>query len=313
MNHYKKPLHIVILILLLLPGRIIMAQKAEELVRAYVQKSRNHITDGEILRKITELPSGQVIKAYVPYTNDSLSEVRAIGYNGIYKAGIRAVDAADRITAVSLLIKALSDDDHGIAGQAAGYLTEFRKDDFNAESRYLLSQMVKGNPPYLAKIIKLTGYLGIDELIYNYSLMTKENRYRSSEKMAMLMAMARMGDSASVNTVMARISKLPVNDDVVYNIYPDLAYMRQKKAFDFLFDKIMSDSKDCRSSNPDNEKPIICAYRIMQLVAPYVADFPVKTDKWGEIIITDYDKTLDDVRKWITEHKDNYTLNNEIY
>jgi hypothetical protein len=297
----------------LLNGCFLIAQPAEDLVRVYVQKYRNHITDGETLRKIMQLPPKQVIEAFTPYTADSLAEIRAVGYSGIYKAGIRAVDASDRTGAVSQLIKALNDNDKGIAGQAAGYLTEFRKDDFNAESRYLLTQLAKGNHPYLYKIIRLTGYLDIDELVYNYNLMMHDERYRSREKMAMLLALARMGDSTSITNMMAKVSKLPVNDDVVYNIYPDLTYMRQKQAFDFLFDKILSDSKDCTSSNPDNEQPIICSFRIMEMVAPYVDDFPVKTDRWGELIITDYDKTLTNVRKWILENKDNYKLNNEIY
>ncbi len=313
MSHYKKYLKLAFLPLLLLHGQIIMAQRAEELVRIYVQKYRNHITDGETLRKIMELPTRQVIDAFVPYTADSLAEVRVIGYNGIYKAGIEAAEGTDRIKAVSLLIQALSDNDHGIAGQAVGYLTEFRKNDFSAESRYLLSQLAKGHPPYLHKIIRLTGYLGIDELIYNFNQMMNDEKYRSREKMAMQLAMGRMGDSASVNDIMVRVSKMPVNDEVVNNVYPDLAYMRQKQAFDFLFNKIMSDSKDCRSSNPDNEQPIICAFRIMEIVAPYVEGFPVKTDRWGELMITDYDKTLAEVRKWIAQNKNNYTLNNEIY
>jgi hypothetical protein len=75
----------------------------------------------------------------------------------------------------------------------------------------------------------------------------------------------------------------------------------------------MSNKKDCNSSNPDNEAPILCAFRIIKFTAKYVKDFPVKTDKWGTAQMGDYDATLETVRAWIKENKDKYELINEVY
>jgi hypothetical protein len=192
----------------------------------------------------------------------------------------------------------------------------FKPSDFGAEQRYALSMKIKSVPlaPHLDKLILLSGFLGIEELMYNYkNMLAGEELYSKKEKWDMKLAMARMGDAGAIQEVVGRIGALKVNDDVVYDIYPGLAYTRQKQAFDILLGAIMSDEKDCLSSNPDNEAEIICAFRILGYTAQYIEGFPLQVDKYGEPVIDNYDMELEKVRKWVTENKDNYQLIEDIY
>jgi hypothetical protein len=81
---------------------------------------------------------------------------------------------------------------------------------------------------------------------------------------------------------------------------------------DFMLREILSDEKRCRSSNPDKEEEIICAFKIIEMVAPVIENFPVKITSYGEADIDDFDHTLNSVREWIMLNK-KYTIIRNIY
>jgi hypothetical protein len=83
---------------------------------------------------------------------------------------------------------------------------------------------------------------------------------------------------------------------------PDLLYTRQRECYDEIVAILYSDSKDCRSANPYNEKSILCGYLVMEQLAPYIEDFPLETHGSGEIKMDDYDKALDKLRKWFKKN-----------
>jgi hypothetical protein len=120
--------------------------------------------------------------------------------------------------------------------------------------------------------------------------------------------MARMNEPEAVEKVIKQIKLIEPNDDVVYELYPKLAYIRKRAAFDVLFDAILSDEKNCLSANPDNEVPIVCAFRVLAYVAPYIEGFTIKTDEYGEPVLENYDADLAKAREWIKTNRENYTL-----
>lgn len=305
------------LFILILAGTLNgFSQSPEELAGNYMEKYLDYTIDPEITAQILMADGQKIIAAFSPFLTDSLTRSRMEAYQMISKVGAASENEQVRSLAVKILVKGLSDNDGGIAGAVINYLREFKPVDFNAEQRYTLSIKVKESPlpPHFGKLVLLTGYVGIDELIYNYHKMLADTgTYGKKEKWDIKLALARMGDSNALDEVTRRIANLRVNDDVAYDIYPNLAYVRQKPAFDILLEAIMSDEKNCISSNPDNEARIICAFRILGYTAPYIEGFPLKTDKYGEPVIDDYDTTLALVREWITENRENYKLIQDIY
>ena len=80
-----------------------------------------------------------------------------------------------------------------------------------------------------------------------------------------------------------------------------------------MLEEILSDDKNCFSSNPDNEVPIICAFRIMAQVGYHINDFPVEVDQYGLASDISYDQILRIVRQWINNNKETYTIRKEVY
>ena len=130
----------------------------------------------------------------------------------------------------------------------------------------------------------------------------------AQDRWAMRLALARMGEPDMTDYCLARLKKVKVNDDVVYEFIPDLIYTRQKPIFDHLLTLIESDEKNCSSSNPDSDEKIICAYRIIEQIAPYIENFPAKVDVSGELQTNDYAKLLVEVRTWITQNRESYKI-----
>ena len=118
------------------------------------------------------------------------------------------------------------------------------------------------------------------------------------------LALARLGDQEALATVLARAKQQPVNDDVVYELLPDLVYTRQKAAIDYLVTIVHSEEKNCQSADPEAEQRILCGYRVLELLAPVIQDFPLTVDASGDLAVRDYPKALEEARRWLKEHAD---------
>ncbi len=317
MNNFCR--HTTIVLLLILPcliGNPLKAQSAKKVAAAYMEKYNKHVIDPELSKELMSQPAKDVIKAFESYSKDSLPRIRGCAYRMIAKAGTSSEDKKEREQAIKILVQGINDKDAGVTGNVIDYLKDFKPADFNPEQRYIISMKVKEQPAprNISELVLLTGYIGIDELIYNYKHMLADSvPEKAKTAWCMKLAMARLGDEEAGNEVISKIKSLKLNDKVAFDIYPNLAYVRTKKAFDILLEAILSDSKDCNSANPDKEAPIICAFRIIEYTAQYIIDFPVKTDEFGDPQIDDYAATLAEVREWITTNKENYKLITDIY
>jgi len=279
------------------------------LAAAIMKEYQSHKVPTGLLQQADGMEAEKMVDAFLHYSHDSLPEVRRVAYQMIQRLATRHDDPKLHREVIKQWIEGLNDRDAGISSSLIEYLTAFNPSDFDPESRYKLSQRAKEKKAGQDKIILLTGYLHIDELLYNYRLMFNDKEKTDKRLRPYIqLAMARMNDSTAVRSIVEKVRRFPVNDDMVYDFYPLLVYTCQKPVYDFLFSVILSDKKDCLSSNPDKEKPIICAYRVIALMAPYLKDFPVSLDETGEAIIDNYPQTLAEVRQWIENHKDGYEI-----
>ena len=105
----------------------------------------------------------------------------------------------------------------------------------------------------------------------------------------------------------------PVNDDVVYDLFPDLVFVRQPRTFSYMLAQVNRDTKDCRSANPSKETPILCAWRVLAMVAPYIEDFPLRQDVAGGLDTNDYQQALSTAREWIAANADGLVLITNTY
>jgi hypothetical protein len=99
-----------------------------------------------------------------------------------------------------------------------------------------------------------------------------------------------------------------MNDLVVHSLVPDIVYLNQREAIDYLLIKILDEEKLCSSPNPEVELSINCAYRLMEAVAPVIVDFPIELDASGDLLVDDYDEALSQVREWIQANYQSYQI-----
>ncbi|HEX8038201.1 MAG TPA: hypothetical protein VF490_03595, partial [Chryseosolibacter sp.] len=157
----------------------------------------------------------------------------------------------------------------------------------------------------------LAGYLGLRDLEPDIWQRSQPGNPIAIRWAAML-SLARLGNSEATAAIMKRVSKFPVNDDVVYELFPDLLYTRQPEAIAYMIAALQSDDPNCLSADAEKEKPIPCGYRIMELLAPVIAGYPLQVDQSGDLATSDYPKALQTVRAWFN-HSTAYQILTDKY
>lgn len=246
-----------------------------------------------------------------PYLNDSASAVRAKAYEITQLASSRSTSPSIRIEGVSALTHSCGDKNFQNVELGLSYLELFSKKDFSKTAIDGIRSCLKIKTTSLDQLIKLAGFLNLKELIEEIRPYSQPGNSRQI-RWATLLSLARMGDSQALQDLMQRVTKLPINDDVVYKLFPDLIYTRQRQAVDYLIKALNGDEKKCMSADSEKETEIICGYRIMEQLAPIIEGYPITLDQSGDLQTNDYANALTTVRQWFNKHKD-YTILNDRF
>jgi hypothetical protein len=245
-----------------------------------------------------------------PFLRDSNDVVRARACKLIYNIAISAADSTRR-EGVNILAETCAVGDPATAATALQFLKKFSKGDFTIVARNRLASTFNSNAAFATEWIKLAGFLQLTELearVRSFSL----PGHRHALRWAALLALARMGDTLATTEVVSRAKRLPVDDDVIYNILPDLIFTRQRSAFDYMIQLLNERAANCHTADAEREVAIPCGYRIMELLAPVIHDYPLKIGEWGDIETTNYPAALEQTREWFATN-DNYIIMTERY
>jgi hypothetical protein len=278
------------------------AQETPELLRLYFKEVRagKYPAIPKILT--IEESTSSTLNYVEPYLVDSSANVRAKAYTLINLVGSNARQHAVRESAVLKLINACEETDGGNVDLALSYLSTFFREDFNSQAVTKLKDLFAQVILNIDLFIKLIGFLEIKELISSIKPYTLKGNVQSI-RWASLVSLARMDDQAAMEEVMRRVRKLPVNDDVIYQIFPDLVYTRQREPILYMIEQMQSDQKNCMTADVEREVPIACGYRIMEQLAPAVEGYPFQRDESGDLKTDDYQETLITVRNWFKENE----------
>lgn len=216
-----------------------------------------------------------------------------------------------RKRAAEILAVALEDPSPEVMGLALTFLRHYHKGEFPPTTRPALQRLIRSEVTHLADVLRLAGYLEQKELIPDIRLFSQAG-HPPTLRWASLLSLARLGDASAIRDIMNRVRRLPVNDDVVYRIFPDLVYTRHPEAIDYLVAALHADEKSCISADVEKETSIPCGYRIMEQLAPVIEGFPVRLNASGDLETEDYPAALGVVRQWFNANKD-YTIILETY
>lgn len=198
-------------------------------------------------------------------------------------------------------------------GQVIPIVKRVARDVYDSASLIKLTvYLTNPNNPSIPEALKVAGYVGGEEL--HRFLQQQDSIYTKAKrtKWPYALAMARMGDAAWITYCTEKVKRLEVNTQSIYFLYPDLAYTRQKEAIDYLVSVLLNNSYTCDSPNPESSDKIDCGYRLMEILAPVVNDFPFKVGASGDLTVSDYKKALAEIREWFKQKNGSYTINTNI-
>ncbi len=244
------------------------------------------------------------------FYKDSLPLIRQKAYYLTYKKGSSGKKNI-KTEAVSILVKGCKDKSGSVVGQNISFLQEFSPLAFNEQAKATINELlIKRQMSHFKSLVLLAGYIGTGQELMKKKLLQEETS--RERKWAYSLALARMGDEDRISFCVAKVKQMPLNNNTVEFLIPELVYMRKKQAIAYCIEIISSNEKACFSPNPDKPQEILCGYRVMELIAPVIVDFPFNTDATGSIDTNDYEGALKSVRNWFEEQQD-YLINNNIF
>lgn len=292
-----------IFLLLLLMATIAQAQQSVQQLNSYMSSLRGgsfSAVPEAVLRD--EANAMALLNALTPYYTDSLERIRSEAYSLSRRIGKGHPGQEVRSKAVEGLVLGLNDVASPVVGNNVAGLTYFRPSDFTPALREGLKTILRPSMPYKGAIAKLFGYLQMQEAKPAMQVLLQEGRPGPSDKWALYLALARMGDQEAMDFILSRVKSLSVNDDLVYDILPDLAYTRQPEMIAYLVEILNSNDKNCEAADAELVGSILCGYRVMEMLAPVIKGFPLASDPTGDLDIEDYEQGLMLAREWFSQH-----------
>jgi hypothetical protein len=246
------------------------------------------------------------------YVTDTVYLVRLESYKLFYSISLKSVDPGLQKKSLQQFTQALSDKNSTISGYCARQLSVFNREMFTDQSKNNIARGIQNQIPRIAELIKMAGYLNMTESVDR--IREKAAYAKKTEiRWAAYLALARMGDQDYANRVVNAVRRQGINDNVTYELVPDLIYTRQNPCIDYAIEILFDEKKNCRSSNPDNPVKMQCGYRVMEYLAPVIADFPFQVRTSGDLETDNYENALITVREWFLKKGSDYTILDNSY
>lgn len=244
-----------------------------------------------------------------PYLSAEDERIRKEAIRLVSQLGLNATQPNARTQAVRALLELATRGSAAELDMIASRLKKFLQPDFDVEARLLLMGLIEAQRPQLSDWILIAGFVGMRD-----PLLGLRGTYKagSPNAQALSLALARSGSSA-LDGWLDQLRSQAIDDRFVYQVAPLLIYTRQKAATDYLLDIILSDDRSCTPADAETSGRILCAYRLMEMLAPVIVDFPVKATRIGQLEVDDYEQALQTVRQWVLAYKNDYILDNQSY
>lgn len=245
------------------------------------------------------------------YLRDSVYAVRVKAHEITWLVASHSINTDVRRQGVAILMRACSEPALGMAAMSVDFLRQFEKTDFSVAAKDTLRSLVINKTSHLDHLMKLAGFLELNDLIPVIRPLTQPGN-PTGLRWAAYLSLSRMGERSATAEVLERIRKIGVTDDVVYEVFPDLIYTRQPEALTYVIEALHSNEKNCLAADAERQTPIACGYRIMEQLAPVIADYPLHLDEFGDLQTDNYREALQQVREWFLNHK-TYTIRNDKF
>lgn len=251
-------------------------------------------------------------EALSKYAGDTVLNVRYEALNLSSQVAARSKDKALIKKSIRNIIKNCVIN-NTINNQIVNLLKRHVKQDFENDELIMIQTTLESQENNIGNLAKIYAFAGGPAVLPSLNGLLAKPNLTKSDKKDLKLALTRCGDERYAAKMNETLKQQVVNDDLIYSALPDILYTKNKAMFSFLLDGILSDSKKCSSANNDDNTPMICAYRLIEQMAPEIVDFPATVNEKGEINSKDLSKTLTEVREWIKKNKQTFVVNTAIY
>jgi hypothetical protein len=301
-------LNVTIIIMLVLALQA-SAQKRE--VDAYFSAIRNKQAVMSLFFEAKK--EDQYIAPLATYLQDTVPSLRVEAYSLLCQLSNTVKQKSARKRIVNLLIRGWQDKDKGIQRLVDNGLTRFHPQDFDRVAIDSVRSRVQKLPSNPGTLFKLVGYLQLQAVAPKIKSYVEEPALRPQDRWAGYIALARLGDQQAVDVILNRIRTFGVNDDAVYELFPDLIYTRSYRAIQYLEEVLFSNERNCGAPSAESRQKMTCAYRVMELLAPVIKDYPVTVSAGGGIATKNYPQALETTRAWFKQRKGTYEIIRDAY
>ena len=182
---------------------------------------------------------------------------------------------------------------------------------WDMQTRAMLEDILQSRPAHWREWALLAGSLQMERPLREVlgRCAPGDNRIE-----ALRLALVRCGDEELLRRLMQVVREKPLDDEFVYRYAPILVYTRQDTAVRYLLELIGLHDRNCSDAAMESPNELSCAYRLMELLAPVIIDFPIAWDSLTEELDTpDYEQALATVRHWISKQRGPCRLRTDIY
>ena len=306
----KKNILILLFLAIVLNG---FSQKKSVVSHAIESIKKGQLSSKSINKVVNNISSSG-LENIVQFANDSLIENKTSAYILISLVARATTDLNIKEKCIDVFIDGLSNSETVIAARCADIITEYSKDILTQSQIKSIYNVAVGLRVKKPEIIKYIGYIGGEESVRALNNIVKtDSLITNVEKWNLKLALAKCGETTELDYCLNKVKSIPVNDDVVYELLPDLVYTGQRKAIDYLVDILLSNEKNCNSANVEIDQKILCGYRVMEFLACVIVDFPINFDDSGELATDDYVASLKQCREWINQNRNSYIIKADSY
>lgn len=220
----------------------------------------------------------------------------------------KVTDPACRESYVHALIEILWRSKAATGAFALQVMQQFERKSFSQQAKDDLMTYISERKENKGEAILLLGFIGngndVNFLkgLAHYTTVAKKDKYR------IRLALVRLNDMAAIQEYVAELKQKKMDDALVSNVLPDLVYTHNPAVYKILLAELNNNVPACMSANNDSAEEILCAYRILEQIAPEILDFPVTVDRSGELN-GDYEQALQMARAWYAQHTDSFSIN----
>jgi hypothetical protein len=210
-----------------------------------------------------------------------------------------------------ILPRQLSTVDTKVVYEALNALEQLPSSSVSAADLAIIdAALTQEDTPYRGRFFLLAGWLGRTDALY---AVPQTYRHSLSNKNDYDMAMLRAGVPSYLARLQSLIPTLTVDDNFVYRLGPALLYTKRREVIDFFLAEILEDKRNCKVAEAHSEGRINCAYRLLEMIAPIIQDFPLKLRASGDLATDDYPSALEIAREWIRNHRNDYLIITETF